>query len=80
MTLTQTEISEPENPSVLRAKLSKSLSVKLCGVSPRCTCSDFLIPTSKINYSPHGKKIIAKYFLALTFYTKTTNHGRAHIL
>jgi hypothetical protein len=36
--LTQTATSEPENPSVRRAKLSKSLSVKLCGVSPRWTC------------------------------------------
>lgn len=33
--LTQTDISEPEKPSVLRAKNSKSLSVKLWGVSPR---------------------------------------------
>lgn len=41
--LTQTEISEPENPSVLRAKLSKSLSVKLLGVSPKWTCSDYKI-------------------------------------
>ncbi|KAH1205314.1 hypothetical protein GmHk_16G046049 [Glycine max] len=33
--LTQTDISEPENPSVLRAKCSKSLLAKLWGVSPR---------------------------------------------
>lgn len=33
--LTQTATSEPEKPSVLRAKLSKSLSDKLLGVSPR---------------------------------------------
>lgn len=37
LALTQTAISEPENPSVFWAKLSKSLSVKLWGVSPRCT-------------------------------------------
>ena len=36
-TLTQTAMSEPENPSVLWAKFSKSLSVKLWGVSPRWT-------------------------------------------
>lgn len=39
--LTQTATSEPEKPSVLRAKLSKSLSDKLLGVSPRCTCSEY---------------------------------------
>lgn len=35
--LTQTDISQPGNPSVRRAKFSKSLSLKLWGVSPRWT-------------------------------------------
>lgn len=55
-TLTQTEISEPEKPSVLRAKFSKSASVKLCGVSPRCTYLNTSMNISKVHGDDNNKK------------------------